>query len=190
MKRLIFTVLMSLICLIIYSQDKYILDRKNSTITIKGTSSFHEWEASSNSAEINILAKIEDKKVQELSSVDLSLKVNTLKSDSKSLDRKMYRALKAKEYPDITFVLTNVLSLKEGRIEVEGDLSIKGLTKKISVMQEIYFDNQGESVLIVLGAKKINMKDFGIKPPKFLLGAFKVGEFVTVEFHIYLKRCK
>jgi len=188
MKRLIFTFLMSLICLMIYSQDNYILDSKNSTITIKGTSTFHDWEASSNAAVIDLLADIKDSEVKRLSSVNLLLKVVTLKSDSRRLDRKIYKALKANDYPYITFVLTKVVHLSNQKIEVEGNLTINGVTRKITVNQEVTFNNNGEEMIIVLGSKKINMKDFGVKPPKFLFGAFKTGRFVTVDFHIYFRR--
>ena len=188
MKRLIYTFLMSLICLMIYSQDNYILDSKNSTITIKGTSTFHDWEASSNAAVIDLLADIKDSEVKRLSSVNLLLKVVTLKSDSRRLDRKIYKALKANDYPYITFVLTKVVHLSNQKIEVEGNLTINGVTRKITVNQEVTFNNNGEEMIIVLGSKKINMKDFGVKPPKFLFGAFKTGRFVTVDFHIYFRR--
>jgi len=179
---------MTLICLMIYSQDNYAFDSKNSTITIKGTSTFHDWESSSNAAVIEISAEINNQQIQRLSSVNLSLRVMTLKSDSKGLDRKMYKAFKAKDFPDITFVLTDVVSLSDPKIEVEGNLTIKGVTQKVSVLPQVSFDDNGEEMIIVLGAKKINMRDFGIEPPKFLFGAFKTGEFVTVEFHIHFRR--
>lgn len=101
------------------------------------------------------------------------------------MDKLTYKALKADEYPVITFIFKKGEIVKEDPsfidVKLMGDLSIAGVTKNISVITKI--NKLGETI-ILKGVHKLKMTDFGISPPKALLGTIKTGDEITIEFNL------
>lgn len=91
-------------------------------------------------------------------------------------------------YPKITFASTSVEPLGDDRYRLDGDLTIKGVTKPVSVD----FDFTGSAVdpfgnlrVGLEGSVSVNRKDWGLSWNAALeTGGFLVGEKVTLEFDI------
>ncbi|MEP5936390.1 MAG: YceI family protein, partial [Winogradskyella arenosi] len=65
------------------------------------------------------------------------------------------------------------------KVSVSGKMTIAGVTKTISV--DLTANLQGSNVILE-GNKTFKMTDFGIDPPKALLGTIKTGDDITIVF--------
>ena len=63
-------------------------------------------------------------------------------------------------------------------------LTIKGVAKEIEVPVEMVAAGVGG--VRVTGKYKLKMTDWGVKPPKLMLGTLKVNEMVTIGFDLLL----
>lgn len=186
MNRFFVIVLLSLLSLSLFAQREYNISVIDSEISIKGTSSFHNWEAFTKEIKGSVLASIEDKQIKELTKVNVNVEVKSLESETNGLAKQLRKELGYKKFPNIFFKMTKVKLIKDNKVEIEGDLTIKGVTKNILVSGDIKFNGNNNDMLLVLGTKKLKMRDFNIEPPTFLFGMFKTGEEVNVEFKISL----
>jgi len=96
--------------------------------------------------------------------------------------------LAMQEYPKITFVSTGVRQAGETTFEVTGDLTIKGVTKAITIPFEFEgaaTDPFGNQRVGFEGAVTINRKDYGVSWNAALEGGgVLVSDKVTLEFEI------
>jgi len=97
------------------------------------------------------------------------------------------------KYPTITFVSKKVTKVDENRLKVIGDLSIRGVTKEITVDVEgptpEVKDPGGNIRRGATGTLKINRKDFGIAWNKVLdSGGLVVGDEVNISVEVEMVR--
>jgi polyisoprenoid-binding protein YceI len=94
----------------------------------------------------------------------------------------------AATYPKITFVSTSVERLDEETFRMTGDLTIKNVTKAVSVDFEYSgsaTDPYGNQRVGFEGSTVINRKDFGVNFNAVLeTGGVMVSEKITLEFEI------
>jgi polyisoprenoid-binding protein YceI len=90
----------------------------------------------------------------------------------------------AANHPSIAFASTGVRAVEDGRYELDGDLTIRGVTKPVTLTVEV--DGAGEDPyggyrLSLVGSGEVNRFDYGIpfaaKTPN---GAFVAGEKVRL----------
>lgn len=179
--------LISLITLLsFFSYEKVeLVTGENSTITIKGTSSLHDWTMVSNQIRSHavVYANKESVKVE---SFEGSIAVTSLKSDSGQMDKNAYKTLNSDKYPEITFNLVKVIKSNSETqlITVLFDVAISGNTQQLEI--EASAIPVGDDAVQIKGSKSLQMTDFGIKPPSFMFGALKVGNDITVDFNLNL----
>jgi polyisoprenoid-binding protein YceI len=121
--------------------------------------------------------------------VDVEIPVARLDCGNGTMNDHMRKALLAEEHPSVRFRVTSHKVVldggDEGRVEMRGELTIAGTTKPIEVSATA---TPGEGGLVqVRGSKEIDMTEYGVKPPKLMLGAMKVHERVKVHFDMALK---
>ena len=96
--------------------------------------------------------------------------------------------LAMQEYPKITFVSTGVHQVGETTFEVAGDLTIKGVTNKITIPFEFEGsakDPFGNQRVGFEGSVTINRRDYGVTWNAALEGGgVLVSDKVTLEFEI------
>jgi polyisoprenoid-binding protein YceI len=149
------------------------------SIIVSGTSSVHDWEVETST--LNGTLTEQDGLISELK---VNIPVATVKSDKEGMDKKMYASLNKDDFKEITFVLTGAEKDKEDATGattlLTGDLTIKKTKKSVTfpVSVSIHADNQ----MVVEGEYALNMKDYGVPPPKAMLGMIKAGPEVTVKF--------
>ena len=80
-------------------------------------------------------------------------------------------------FPEITFESTHVEQEHEGRIRVDGLLSLHGVTKPLSVLAQM---ENGRYT----GRFALRQRDFGITPVSIAGGTVKVKDELTIEFDI------
>ncbi|GAA4876499.1 YceI family protein [Saccharopolyspora cebuensis] len=124
------------------------------------------------------------------SSVALRIKVDSI--DTRNADRDGHLRtndfLDAAEYPEITFTSTAIEQTGDNSYDVTGDLTIKGVTRSVTV--PFSYEGQAQdpfgNVRIGLeGSVVINRKDFGLTWNAALeTGGVLVGEKVTLELEV------
>jgi polyisoprenoid-binding protein YceI len=182
--------------------DHYKGQPTNTTVTIQGTSTAHDWEMKGSliggSLEVPAgtsfdpaQATIPGLKDGALTATVVArIIVTTIHSMADHMasvmDGLMQDALKAPNFPRIEYHLTE-LKLKDGHaagkpfeFDAKGDLSIAGVTNKVSFPVSIVALDK--NVIKITGTTKLKMTDYGVKPPapSFGLGLMKCGDEVTI----------
>jgi polyisoprenoid-binding protein YceI len=126
----------------------------------------------------------------EKSHLDVKIKAHSI--DTRNPDRDAHLRsndfFDMDQFPEIHFVSTSVEAVKAGEYRVNGDLTIKGITKPVS----IDFEYTGAAVdpyqnqrVGFEGSVTVNRKDWGINWNAALeAGGVLIGENVVLEFEI------
>ena len=143
-------------------------------------------------------AKIESEAPQSVAALMLGQKaVKTVVADfpTEALDCKngtmnehMRKAIKAQDNPTIEFRLASYDVLTEnGQIkgQLRGTLQMGGVEKPVVI--DAAGTRTADGQLRVTGMTKLNMKEWGLKPPTLMFGTMKVNENVQVGFDLLLK---
>ncbi len=92
------------------------------------------------------------------------------------------------EFPEITFVSTGARQVDDENFELTGDLTVKGVTKSVTIpfeYQGAAQDPFGNSRVGFEGSVVINRKDFGVNFNAALeTGGVLVSDKITLEFEI------
>jgi hypothetical protein len=159
------------------------------TITVKGSSTLHDWQMTSTEliAKSEILIDGEDVQILNFSGV---LDAKSLKSDHEQMDKNAYKTLNTDKFPTIAFDFKRIESKdpQTGNVSAVFSVTIAGVTKELLVNALV--NPVGEDGVTITGTQNLKMSDFGIKPPSFMLGALKVGDDLVVEFLLNLKVTK
>lgn len=157
-------------------------------VTIAGTSNIHDFTASTTDVRVTrlslgngvggqgLLAAVLNPGVVE--SFDIAVKASALSSPKEGLDKNMHKALKVTEFPDIVFRL----------VRLDGNKAF-GLLKIAGVEKNVTFDIKtaaSPTTLTVSGEVPLLMTDYGITPPKALMGMLKTDPKITVKFETVL----
>lgn len=186
------SLLIFILCFIIsgaISQTLLKIDTEKSEIEINGKSTFHNWNAKTLSVNGKANVIFKDKKIMDVTDMNLFLSVESLKSETKGLTKKMHKALESNRYPRIYFKLTKMKFISNDTVNATGLLTLKHVTNEINLTGIIdkieKQENNKAYVVLVMGSKMLKMTDYDIKPPTFMLGVFKTDDEVDVRFKIY-----
>lgn len=96
--------------------------------------------------------------------------------------------LDLESYPEITFVSTAVEKVDDENYNVTGDLTVRGVTKSLTIPFELsgpVVDPWGNSRIGLEGSVVVNRKDWGVNWNTLLeAGGVLVSEKVTLEFEV------
>lgn len=160
------------------------------TIKVLGSSNVHDWVMTSTAMESQGNFIIDGDKLQGLHSFNFRLAVKSLHSDHASMDDRTYKSVNASKYPDISYKLISAevtpVAGNKSLIKTKGNLTIAGATQLISM--EVTATVGADNTITCIGAKKIQLTDYGIKPPTFMLGSMKVANDLTIQFNLIYKK--
>jgi hypothetical protein len=162
----------------------------SSRVSIAGTSNIHAYTASTSAARILRLqlagtvagASVWDDilKPGAIEAFEIAIPAATLTSPREGLDKNMHKALKVAEHPDINFRLLRLESgASPDTVRAVGVLTVAGVEREIALTLQT---ERHASSLTVRGEVALLMTDFGITPPKAMLGMLKTDPKVTVTF--------
>jgi len=115
---------------------------------------------------------------------ELTLPVDAIKSGNGIQDREMRRRFDTSRYPSIAAVVTHGEALDgEGRYRATAQLTMHGVTKDITGDLTLSVDG---TAMTIDGQQVINIKDFGIDPPRLII--LKVEPDVDLQVHIVAER--
>ena len=159
-------------------------------VTIDGTSNVHDWTATTSTvrvAQATVTAEAKGAgfwdavvKPGAIEAFQVVIPVTTLTSPRSGLDKNMYKALKSDKHKEITFRLKGLTpKATAGAFTAAGVLSVAGVDRDVSL--DITLGRSGQH-LGVRGTTDILMTDYGIDPPRALLGTVRSSPHVTIKF--------
>jgi polyisoprenoid-binding protein YceI len=128
----------------------------------------------------------------ETSRIELTLVTKAIKcvdtwlstKDLKSVQEyAIHNMLAADQYPEIHFTSSEVHPLGPNHFDVRGTLTIRGIARPSSV--DVTLQQESEKALIFRGTASVRLNDYGLKPPKALLGT--IGTKNEMEFSFILE---
>jgi len=162
-------------------------------VSISGTSNIHPYTASTTNVRMvrvqlaNGIAAggwSDVLKAGALEAFEIAIPAATLSSPKDGIDKTMHKALKAEEHPDITFRLARLeAGAAPGALRGVGTLEIAGVAREIALELKT---QESASTLAVKGELQLLMTDYGITPPKAMLGMLKTDPRVTITFETVL----
>ncbi len=109
-------------------------------------------------------------------------------NNNKKMNEHMLKAIKAEENPSIEFRLQSYELAHEGdgaNAVLNGTLKLGGVEKPVTINAAT--KSAAGGVLHVTGSYELRMTEYGLKPPKLMMGAFKVNDPVKVNFDLLLQ---
>lgn len=190
--RLMLACLLTLsVVITLNAQTNYTIKDKPS-LSISGTSTLHDWDMSSSTATCNATFVLNaTAQITGVNAINFSMPVADLKSKHTAMDNNAYKALNKDKNPNITFVLTpgtvSIANAGGGNytLKCRGKLSIAGSTVDTDLTANCKVN--ADKTITVTGSKNISMKDYGVKPPSFMMGAVKTGNDIVLKFNLTMK---
>jgi polyisoprenoid-binding protein YceI len=159
------------------------------SIKVLGSSNIHDWTMTAPGIESQGDFKIEAGQLRSLHTFSFSVEAKSLKSEHESMDSRTYKTISADKFPRITYKLNSaVVTLVQKNkylIKATGDLTISGATQ--TVVLNVTAIVNADNTITCTGSQKIQLTDYKIEPPTFMLGAMKVKNDLTVQFNLVYK---
>jgi polyisoprenoid-binding protein YceI len=161
-------------------------------VTVNGNSTLHPWTASSSTLTVTAIefaaggeGNVLDHALQPgaLNAFDVVIPVRSLSSPKEGIDKNMHKALKAQEHADIRFRFTALEKVSAGYRAV-GLLTIAGVEKEVTLDLQV---QRKDETLAVTGTTALVMTDFGVTPPKAMMGMIKTDPKVQITFELLLR---
>jgi len=131
-----------------------------------------------------------DGKAVETGSVEFTIQVASLDSDNEKRDNHLKSSdfFAAEENPTITFKSKKVSAVKDGKFQITGDMTMRGVTKEVTFDCEllgVIDDPWGGTRAGFSAETTINRQDFGVSWNKTLdTGGFLVGNDVKLTLEL------
>ena len=127
-------------------------------------------------------------RAQGVTAIDVVVAVTGLKSGKEGLDKNMYKALLAEQHPEIRFKVADyqvgaATDSAGTPIDTRGTLTVAGVEREITM--SAVARREGDAIRI-RGSVPLLMTQFGIKPPKMMLGAIKTSDKVVVHIDLLI----
>jgi hypothetical protein len=169
-----------------------------STLELRGKSTLHDFESLATRMDLAVsvatdipagttpLARLAAPGA--VKSLVLTVPVTAMRSAKDGLDKNMQKALKADQFPNITFRMSEVVRATpaaEGVLDViaRGELELAGQKQPVELALRATSTPQG---VVVEGTKSLLMSAFGVKPPSMMLGTLKTQDRVDISFRLLL----
>lgn len=171
---------------------------ESSLVRVEGTSTLHGWTVEGRDIQgyLEIEEGFQTGPVADLPSlrlrgvqprVRIEIPVLSLNSHKEGMDEKMYEALKEKGHPKIVYRLMEAvlgdnpdLQKFPLQLDTRGELTVAGVSRPVEMRVSVA--RVGERQLRITGETRLRMTDFGIKPPRAMLGMVRTGDEIQIVF--------
>jgi polyisoprenoid-binding protein YceI len=98
----------------------------------------------------------------------VELEANLLKSGNALMDRELANRLEVRKHPRVVGEVREVKPLDGGtRYHLRGDLALHGVTRSLEA--DVTLSSVDDKTIELEGEKVIDMRDFGLNPPKLFI---------------------
>lgn len=97
----------------------------------------------------------------------------------------LFETLGASANPSITFVLSNYVVSADRSVQMNGDLRIAGVSRDVAIQARTIRAEDG--TMMLTGEREIDVRDFGVQPPRRFFGLLRVRKEVTVHFLVTVR---
>jgi polyisoprenoid-binding protein YceI len=168
--------------------------RPGSELSFEGTSTLHAFHCKTTKlqAMVQVDAAYSEARVSELrrplKTFEVVIPVKSLSCGNKGLEDNMRKTLKADLYPDIRYELSTYqipsTSVTDNgfTLQTVGKVTVAG--KQNTIEMPIQAERLSDGNAKATATQSLQMTDFGIKPPVFMLGALKTGNKIVVSFKL------
>lgn len=165
------------------------LDNGQGKVSVTGTSSLHDWEEIAEQKSGSLALDLNGDAVS-INALSFVVEAESLKSGKSGMDKNTYKALMTDKHKQIVYKLEGIKSISPKgansyKAVAVGKLTIAGKTNGIEMDLDLNVD--GDKVLMK-GSKALKMTDYGIDPPKALMGTIKTGDDIVVHFDTVWKK--
>lgn len=172
-----------------------------STLQLTGTSNVHDYESATTATTVSITLRPGSAassgpkgfaglvRGSAIRTVDVKVPVRSLHSPRKGLDANLYKALKADANPTIDVHLdryTPAGGKATGdtiHVSASGTITISGVKKPLTLDARLA---HGDGGTWVIGTHTLRMSEFGVKPPRMMMGTLRVRDPVTIRYRLLL----
>jgi polyisoprenoid-binding protein YceI len=120
----------------------------------------------------------------------LTIPIAELSSGERDLDANMHKALRGDKHRELHFEMA-AYDVRPARapgarltVALRGRLTVAGVARETELTADGFPTPDG---LRFTGSRDLLMSDFGIKPPRLMLGALRTADRVTVRFDVALR---
>ena len=161
-------------------------------VTVTGTTNVHGYTAETTTVRLtgvktgafdgDLWALVEKPSLVE--SFGIVIPAASLHSTKDGIDKNMHKALKVTEHKDITYTVKTLDARGGGALRANGTLTIAGVSKP--VVLDLKAQRAGSN-LSVVGEIALLMTDYGVKPPKAMMGMMRTDPKITIRIELVLK---
>ena len=174
------------------AQSSVPLGVASSTVTVTGTTNVHGYTASTTAVRVKstktgafaggLWSLVQTPALVEAFAV--TIPAASLHSTKDGIDKNMHKALKVSEFKEITFRVTSLESRGvAGALRAIGSLTIAGVSKDVTLDLTVKLAGAN---LSVSGELPLLMTDYGITPPKAMMGMMRTDPKIAIRIELVL----
>ncbi|PIQ61728.1 MAG: hypothetical protein COV99_08590 [Bacteroidetes bacterium CG12_big_fil_rev_8_21_14_0_65_60_17] len=152
---------------------------------VTGTSTIHDWECKVASVDGSLTAQIGGQ-LSAISATTVAVKVDDMDCDSGKMNKKLRSALNDdNRTPVISFIMDSADMINSTTemlsATITGQLTLAGVTRAVEF--PVAGTRTGNTMTFT-GSVPVRMTEYGVDPPKAMLGTLKTGDDVVVHFEV------
>jgi polyisoprenoid-binding protein YceI len=164
---------------------RFRISAQRSELWAEARSSLHPVRVHTSGLEGVVEAELEDGAPRLSTPTYVEVETQRLRSGNPLVDGELQRRLDVRKYPRIRGELTrSAPGNSAGTSRLTGDLTLHGVTRSLDV--EVTVRQLDSRTLEIDGARAIDMRDFGLPPPSFLM--FRMQPEVQVRARLVAER--
>jgi polyisoprenoid-binding protein YceI len=161
----------------------------DSKLWIEGGSNLHGWSCKASS--IDAMIEVDEAFLKStsptlLKKLQVKVPVRNLKCGHGGMDNNLYKALKADDVPEISYILGTfdvvAGALDSFTVKSVGTLKVAGTEKTVNM--DVTASKLADGSVRAEGELPLLMTDFGVKPPTAMFGTLRTDNKIIVKFSL------
>jgi len=164
---------------------RFVLVPERSELWAEARSTLHPVRVHTIGLTGEIAAEVGGERILLATPTQVDFESRRLRSGGALIDRELQRRLDVPRYPSIRAELVTASpGVEPDSLRLIGTLGFHGVTRTLDVEVKVRLEDS--ATLLVEGGRPIDMRDFGLPPPSFLL--FKVDPLVQVRARLVARK--